>query len=573
MSQSNHWDVVIIGAGLAGLTLARQLLISSDKRVLHLERQETVPRKRQKVGESTVQIAGFYYSKVLDLEEYLHQAQLMKYNLRFFWPSAGDPNQYESYSQGYIRWFSNIPSYQLDRNRFERDLIGINLQSMRYRLETGVTDIEPQLDGPGAHRIRYRHQGHGCDVTAQWVVDSSGRNRILAKRMELRRDCHIPNSSAFFWVDGLVNVEKLTDTPHLERIRHPSRKAIGHAPVWLGTNHLMGEGFWFWIIPIKYLTSFGLVFTKDRVDTEQVNSKEKLLAWLFERFPLLRRELEGREIIDFTFMRNYSYDCERTIHPDRWAMSGEAGRFSDPLYSPGSDLIALHNSLICDAILTESQDELAAKLALYEPMMKTLFHSFLPSYTESYPPLGDQECLSLKYTWELSVYFGFLVFPFINGLFTDTSFLPGFFRRFTALGEVNNTIQRYIRDFYEWKKTRFSPPGQPIYFDFTSFETLKRAERTFYLSGSTAPQAHDELDRQLANLREFATWIIAHIDSVVLDEPELVMRADYIAAIDAKNRAFDPDAMRAQAGTTLSEAMSEWTFDPMMFRETFHAKA
>ncbi len=573
MKQENHWDLVIIGAGLAGLTLARQMLLYSDKRILHLERMETVPRERQKVGESTVQVAGFHYGKVLDLEEYMHQEQLMKYNLRFTWPSAGDRNQYESYSHSYIRHFSNIPCYQLDRNRFERDLIEMNQQSERYRLQTGVAGIKPEINPDGPHSIRYKHQGQDCHVQADWIVDNSGRVRVLARQMDLRRPSSLTHSTAFFWVDGLVNLEKLTDTPLLERVRHPQRKDIGHLPVWLATNHLVGEGFWFWLIPIKYLTSFGLVFAQDRVDTEQVNTQEKLLAWLYERFPMLRRELEGKEIIDFTFMRNYTHDCDRTISPDRWAMSGESGRFSDPLYSPGSDLISLYNTLICDAILTESQEELEEKLVLYEAMMKTVFHAFMPTFDEGYPPLGDQEAFSLKYGWELSIYFSHMVFPFMNGLFTDTSFLPGFFRRFSSLGKINRTVQGYIAEYFEWKKGRFDPPAEPIYFDFTRFETLKRAETCFYLTGSDAPAAHAELDRQQDNLREFALWIIAHIDSVVLDDPGLLARADYHAGIDITERRFDPQAMHAQATDCAGDAMAEWSFEPAGFRQTFHPEA
>ena len=50
-------DVLIIGGGLAGLTLARQLLLRSDKRVLLVDRRALPPTK-QKVGEATVQMSG-----------------------------------------------------------------------------------------------------------------------------------------------------------------------------------------------------------------------------------------------------------------------------------------------------------------------------------------------------------------------------------------------------------------------------------------------------------------------------------------------------------------------------------
>lgn len=51
MSAGQHWDVMIVGAGLAGLSLARHLLLAPDKRVLQLDKREEVPGPRQGVAE------------------------------------------------------------------------------------------------------------------------------------------------------------------------------------------------------------------------------------------------------------------------------------------------------------------------------------------------------------------------------------------------------------------------------------------------------------------------------------------------------------------------------------------
>ncbi|HMB51755.1 MAG TPA: FAD/NAD(P)-binding protein, partial [Thermoanaerobaculia bacterium] len=108
---------MILGAGLAGLTLARHLLLDTDRRVTVVERNAEVPVARQKVGESSVQLAGYYFSRVLDLEEHLLTSHYLKYNLRFYWPTPGrDRDAFENYSQAYIRRFSNVCSYQVDRN-------------------------------------------------------------------------------------------------------------------------------------------------------------------------------------------------------------------------------------------------------------------------------------------------------------------------------------------------------------------------------------------------------------------------------------------------------------------------
>ena len=43
-----HYDVVIIGAGLAGLSLTRQLLLTSDKTILLVEKRAEIPHSDRK---------------------------------------------------------------------------------------------------------------------------------------------------------------------------------------------------------------------------------------------------------------------------------------------------------------------------------------------------------------------------------------------------------------------------------------------------------------------------------------------------------------------------------------------
>jgi choline dehydrogenase-like flavoprotein len=74
-----HYDIVIVGAGRAGLSLARQLLLQTGKTVLLIDRKKDPSKGHQKVGESLVQLSGYYFSKVLDLEEYLLRNHYLKF--------------------------------------------------------------------------------------------------------------------------------------------------------------------------------------------------------------------------------------------------------------------------------------------------------------------------------------------------------------------------------------------------------------------------------------------------------------------------------------------------------------
>jgi 2-polyprenyl-6-methoxyphenol hydroxylase-like FAD-dependent oxidoreductase len=548
-ASSSHSDVVILGAGLAGLTLARQLLMYSGKNIVLLEKRSQIPPTRQKVGESSVQVQGYYLSKVLDLEEHLLREHFLKNNLRFYWPTPGRSNKaYEDYSQSYIRSLSNICTYQLDRNKLEGELLRVNRENPRFTFKAGISNLDVSLATASSdpHTVTFQSDGRKVELKATWVVDTTGRARFLARRQGLTRSNPIRHGSVFFWVDGLLNVEKLTELSHSEILLHKNRRKLGHTPAWLATNHFSGEGYWFWVIPLQGKTSLGLVYDREKVNENEVSSPEKVVEWVCKRHPLFARDLPRQKVIDQAMYRDFSYDCRQTISAERWALAGEAGRFTDPLYSPGGDLISLYNTLIVDAILTDQPSLLAIKARLYELLMWGFYEAYVPSYAVSYEVLGDQECFAMKYVWELTIYFAFYVFPFINHLFADTAFVVPFLDLFAKLGALNNSLQAFITGYYRWKKERPVRPHEPRFFDFTGLEPLKRAEELFYKVGVPAHDCIKKLKHSLANIESLSRFISVYIYSVVLDDESLLTNRQLIETLDLSNLQFDPEAMRRQ---------------------------
>jgi len=571
--QSTDCDVLILGAGLAGLTLARQILLSHPgKRILMVDRREELPPKEQKYGEATVQASGYYYGKVLDLQEYLLQEHYLKYNLRFFWPSSRGADRYEDLSQSFIRGLSNIPTYQLDRNKFEGEVLRRNLADPRYTFYRSVRDIKVDLSedpaGPGPHTFRFKTPDGEVAGLATWVVDATGRGRLLSKRMKLTRPSPIHHGSTFFWVDGLVDVERLTELSWPEIRLHPSRSALGHFPAFLATNHFCGEGYWFWVIPLHGRTSLGLVYDPKRVPREEVSTAAKCVQWICKEFPLFARDLPHREIVCESGFNNFSYDCGQVFSTSRWALCGEAGRFSDPLYSPGGDLISIYNTLITDAILTEDQRELTSKVRLYEGLARAVYEAYVPSFAFAQDLLGDQECYSLRYAWELTIYFAYYVFPFINDLFTVRAFLPSFLQRFGRLGPLNRGMQELLMGYYGWKKEHMRRPAErPLYFDFYEIWALKSAETCFYKVGVTPEEARRILDEQLAHLEELARWVYAYVAATVLGDERALTDPGFVGAIDPEKLVFDPQQMAERlaacpaSGETSMDRWA-WSFEP-----------
>jgi 2-polyprenyl-6-methoxyphenol hydroxylase-like FAD-dependent oxidoreductase len=569
-------DVLIVGGGLAGLCLARHLLLQTDKRILLVDRRE-IPAKKQKVGEATVQMSGYYYSRVLDMEDHLLENHFLKYNLRFYWPSDRGGASYEDLSQSYIRKLSNIATYQLDRNVFEAEVLRVIREDPRCEVFAPASDLDVTLADEAPHAFRFKTaDGEEISGKTAWVVDASGRGKFLGKKLNLLRKSPIRHGTSFMWVEGNVNPERLTDLSADEIRKHPNRSALGHTPVFLATNHFCGEGYWFWQIPLHGKTSLGLVYEHGCVDKKEVANAQGLVDWVCREQPLFARDLPNRKIVHHSGYVDFAFDLGQTMSASGWAFVGEACRFTDPLYSPGGDLISMYNTLVVDIIKTSDRAELERKVRYYESLARAIYEAYVPSYSVGQPLLGDQEAFSLRYVWELTIYFGFYVFPFINDLFTDPSFLPGFLRRFSRLGPWNHSLQHFLVGYYRWKKENLSVPpktGGPVFFDFTEVGALNLAEACFYKVGVSSEEAKQALDGQLVNLEALVRWIVAYLSSVVIGVPEAASNAAFVAGFDLDDLRFDPEEIRARweacAETTEKQV---WPFDVPCMRR-FHPEA
>ena len=563
----DSYDVVILGSGLAGLSLCRHLLLRGlEGRILLVDNKSRVPPPVQKVGESLVQVGGYYFSKVLDLEEHLFREHYLKYNLRFYWRSRDHNNlDFEDYAQSYIRVFSNVCSYQLDRNKLEAHLLEVNTRAEQVdvRFPTRRLKVALSTDGDD-HLVRFSHENESCEVSTRWLIDTTGRGQFLKRKQDLESSSPIRHGASFCWVDGLVNIEKLTDSSPAKIRTKRDRQHQGMTPLWLATNHFCGEGFWFWVIPLQGKTSLGLVYDQAVISADDVKTAEQLIAWACKKFPLFERDLLDREVLDFGRLPDFAYDCRRTISENRWAVTGMSGRFTDPLYSPGSDLIAYYNGMIVEAIMESDPEILGRKCEVYEALMRVVYEAYLPSYAVSYDALGDQEVFNLKYAWELAIYFGFYVFPFINDFFTDLTFIPIFFRKFALLGPINRNLQQFLSDYFQWKKLHGPGGDAPRqFFDFTSLTPLARAEKALYKTGLSVAEAEEELSAQLENLKEFARYIAAYLCSIVANDPGLIRNAAFIRKLKLRTLRFDPDQIRQWAADCRDlSAPYEWSLDP-----------
>jgi hypothetical protein len=125
-------------------------------------------------------------------------------------------------------------------------------------------------------------------------------------------------------------------------------------------------------------------------------------------------------VADFVAIKHYAHKCSRVLSGDRWAITGDAGVFIDPLYSPGSDFIAIQNTFITDVISRDlAGQRFIGRCEAYNYVYEKLSEGFLTSYLGQYPLFGDSRVMPLKVIWDYTLYWGFLAFVGIQQRFCD----------------------------------------------------------------------------------------------------------------------------------------------------------
>ncbi len=103
------------------------------------------------------------------------------------------------------------------------------------------------------HTISVQNGDAVTQTTARWVVDASGRNRMLPRQLDLKRANEHHCNAVWFRVATEIDVGRWSDDPTWQARLVEGDRAMS-------TNHLMGEGYWVWLIRLASgATSVGIV--------------------------------------------------------------------------------------------------------------------------------------------------------------------------------------------------------------------------------------------------------------------------------------------------------------------------
>lgn len=460
------FDVIVLGGGLAGQTLALQIKRERPTTKILVTELRPHPAKEasHKVGESTVEIGAHYFSKVLGLEQHLVESQLRKAGLRYFLPHGNNEDIASRVEMG-ASYFPPVPSYQIDRGRFENMLAETNVQ-LGVEFWDRCKAVEVTREGD-LHTVRMERAGEKPSVASRWVIDATGRAGLLKRQLGLARETGHKCNAVWFRVADPIDPDEWSESPDWQkRIPEGLRR--------LSTNHFMGHGYWVWLIPLTGgNTSVGIVADAALHPLDEMRSFDRAVDWLKRHEPQCAREVEKRrdKLMDFLALKHYAHGCERVFSGDRWALTGDAGVFTDPFYSPGSDFIAMSNTFIADLVLRDlNGEEIVDRANAYNRVYLNTYESFIAIYENQYPLMGNPQVMSAKIVWDFAIYWGFLALQFLGGRLCDLDLLERAGNTLQRVNHLNAQIQNFFREWDSLGKREC----EPAFIDVLGVDIMRR---------------------------------------------------------------------------------------------------
>jgi len=395
------YDVAVIGGAIAGASTAYLLKRNNPAlRILIIEKSIEFDRK---VGESTSEVSACFLTRALHLAQHLGHEQITKSGLRF-WFYKDSADCFTRCTEIGPKSQTRFPTFQLDRSKLDPKVLEMAVAAgcelwRPARLQT----IELGGEGRNSLCVKIGEELH--TVTARWVIDASGRAAVIPRRLKILKQLTSHPTNAV-WA-------RFRRTADLDGAAMWAEAPGFTEPCWTmrqwATNHLMGYGWWCWIIPLKGGDfSVGIVYDSRIYELHAGPSLGDRLKTHLLNHPLGRRLFQNAQFIehDVRALSNLPYFSEQTIG-DGWALVGDSAGFLDPLYSPGLDFISYTASgvaeIVGDALAGGDINETRK---VYNKRFQQQFHTWFEGiYKDKYYYMGDAELMSVAFLLDVGAYF------------------------------------------------------------------------------------------------------------------------------------------------------------------------
>lgn len=317
-ARASHYPVIVIGGGPAG-SVAVTRLARHGQPVLVLEKEQ-FPRFH--IGESLLPNGNRILREIGVWDKVAAAGFIEKRGAQFTLADRSRSVR-NVFAQGWVPGLDM--AYQVERATFDEILLR-HAQACGAQVweQTSVSNASPRqqggwqltIDGPAGRQT----------LTADWVIDASGRHSVIGRSLKLpRTPLPYPGRVAVF--------------NHFRGVNRDDGEAAGDVII----TRL--DDAWFWSIPLADgITSVGVVLHKG-AGKRTGETLEQVFWRKVNEAPFMRSALTGAQAIgDYRQDSDYSFSFA-TFGVQRALLAGDAASFIDPIFSSGVYL-ALESGLL-----------------------------------------------------------------------------------------------------------------------------------------------------------------------------------------------------------------------------------
>lgn len=338
-----NFDVIVVGGGPAGSTMSA-LLAQKGRQVLMLEKEH---HPRFHIGESLLPMNLPILDR-LGVGEKVKEIGVVKHGAEFTIQNGKKPQTF-NFRDAWRK--EPTHAYQVRRSEFD-EMLFRNAADKGARTLEGVKVTDVERSGEGYIVRGVGDDGAQHEWSCRFLVDASGRDTFMSRRLSLKQKNPDHNSAAVFG--------------HFENVQMREGEARGNITIsWFDHG-------WFWMIPLRDGTmSVGAVCLPEYLKTRDCSPEDFLWRTIALCPEVEARMRDAKLVSKVNATGNYSY-TSKTAYGDRFVMIGDAFAFVDPVFSSGVYLAMSGAERACtvvDEILSHPEKE-RALLEEYEAFIR-----------------------------------------------------------------------------------------------------------------------------------------------------------------------------------------------------------
>ncbi len=350
-TNKNNYDVIVVGGGPAGSTIAS--ILAREGRSVVLFEKEEFPRHH--IGESLMTDTYWTFQRMGLLEKLKESPFVRKYSVQFANSASRESRPFYFFEAMH---HESAVTWQVTRAVFDKMLIE-HAADQGATVHQGSAVKQVLFEGAQGDRavgvLVQMKDGSRQSFHAKVVVDASGQSAILSNKFRWRvRDPKLKKAVLYSYFKGAQREPDLN----------------GGATLVLRTPP--GSNGWFWYIPLENdITSVGIVADPEYLLKDRGQNLAKIFEEEIERCePCRRRVAEGTRVDKIYSILDYSYRSKRNAG-NGFIIIGDAYGFLDPIYSSGVLLALKMAELATDAIhdAFKHDDFSAERLGQFQPKL------------------------------------------------------------------------------------------------------------------------------------------------------------------------------------------------------------